>query len=203
MIWLQKLLNVFKKGSSEMLIPNYKEICKTLKLDDNRLIEVKTECKDFYINIQRYKAVSEKCMSFPIDLMFALHYRESSKSFNGVLHNGEKILGTGRLTKLVPKNRGPFKTWEDAAVDALMMKKNLFPVEWTFEARLEFAEKYNGLGYRSKIGDHGVGEYSPYVFAGTNFSDETGKYWDDGKYKATAKEAQLGVAAILLELNRV
>lgn len=193
MSWLKRLFN--KKAKP--VAPNFKEICKTIKIDEHRIIEVKTVCKKFYENIERYKAVSEKCNRFPIDLMFALHYRESSLSFAGVLHNGEKILGTGKMTKLVPKNRGPFKTWEDSAVDALMMKKSLFPSEWTFEARLEFAEKFNGLGYRK------TGELSPYVFAGTNFHDETGKYVADGKFSSTAKEAQLGVASILLEINRV
>ena len=130
----------------------------------------------------------------------ALHYRESSLSFAGVLHNGEKILNTGKKTKLVPKGRGPFSTWEEAAVDALMLKKSIFPSKWTFESMLEFSERFNGLGYRSKIGDSGKIELSPYVFAGTNLHDETSKYVSDGKYSPTAKEAQLGVAAILIAI---
>lgn len=185
------------KKEVEVSAPNYSELCKTLKIDDSRLIETKALALKFKENIERYKAVSAGCYSFPIDLMFALHYRESSLSFKGVLHNGEKILGTGKKTKLVPKNRGPFESWEEAAIDALELKKSIFPKEWTFEARLEFAEKFNGLGYRK------TGEYSPYVFAGTNFHDETGKYVADGKFDSSAPEKQLGVAAILLELNRV
>ena len=68
---------------------------------------------------------------------------------------------------------------------------------------LEFSERFNGLGYRSKIGDSGKIELSPYVFAGTNLHDETGKYVADGKYSQTAKEAQLGVASIIIGLNKV
>lgn len=193
MSWLK---NLFKKKVSVKNIPNYPEIVKTLKIDESRLIELKTLNNKFQITKERYQAVSSDCIDFPIDLMFALHYRESSLRFNGVLHNGENILGTGRKTKLVPKGRGPFVKWEDSAIDALMMKKSLFPKEWTLATKLEFAEKFNGLGYRN------TGEFSPYVFAGTNFHDETGKYVADGKYSSTAKEKQLGVAAILLELNK-
>lgn len=193
MSWLK---NLFKKKVSVKNIPNYPEIIKTLKIDESRLIELKTLNNKFEITKERYQTVSSDCLDFPIDLMFALHYRESSLRFNGVLHNGENILGTGRKTKLVPKGRGPFIKWEDSATDALMMKKSLFPKEWTLASKLEFAEKFNGLGYRN------TNEFSPYVFAGTNFHDETGKYVADGKYSSTAQEKQLGVAAILLELNK-
>lgn len=196
--WLKK---IFEKKEVALKIPNYPEICKTLEIDLNRILELKVLKLLYDKNISRYYDVSSRLGGFPIDLIFAIHYRESSCSFLGVLHNGDEIIGTGKLTRNEPKNRGPFTSWEDAAIDALLMKKSIFPKVWTLETKLEFAEKYNGLGYRSKIGDHGVGEFSPYVFAGTNFSDETGKYWSDGKYKADAPEKQLGVAAILLALK--
>jgi lysozyme family protein len=192
--WLK---NLFKRKSSVITknIPNYVEIVKSLKLDENRIIELKSLKNKFDITKERYQAVSNNCLDFPVDLMFALHFRESSLDFKGVLHNGERILGTGRKTKLVPAGRGPFLTWEEAAVDALMMKKSLFPSEWTLASKLEFSEKFNGLGYRN------TNEFSPYVFAGTNFHDETGKYVADGKYSSTAPEKQLGVASILLICN--
>jgi lysozyme family protein len=184
--------HLFKKKVTMKNIPNYPEIIKTLKLDENRIIELKTLKNRFDATRERYEVVSSNCEKFPVDLMFALHFRESSCDFKGVLHNGERILGTGRKTKLVPAGRGPFLTWEEAAVDALMLKKAMFPTEWTLASKLEFAEKFNGLGYRN------TSEFSPYVFAGTNFHDETGKYVADGKYSSTAPEKQLGVAAILL-----
>lgn len=192
MKWIKKIFGGKSSPSTVKNVPNYNEIIKTLKIDDSRIVELKTLKTKFDVTRERYEAVSSKCLGFPADLMFALHFRESSLDFKGVLHNGERILGTGRLTKLVPAGRGPFLTWEDAAVDALMMKKALFPIEWSLVTKLEFAEKFNGLGYRR------TNEFSPYVFAGTNFHDETGKYVADGKYSSTATEKQLGVAAILL-----
>lgn len=209
MSWIK---DIFKKKAPGVRapknIPPFSEIVKTIKIDDERLIEVKSVCANFVKSKGRYQVVSQGCKisviddlgnehlePFPLDLLFALHYREASLNFLGVLHNGERILGTGRLTKLVPAGRGPFKTWEEAAIDAINMKKGIFPTEWTFETKLIFAERFNGLGYRN------TREYSPYVFAGTNFHDETGKYVADGKYNALAPEKQLGVAALLLGLN--
>lgn len=190
--------NIFSKkttgASAPKNIPPFADIVKTIKIDDERLIEVKSVCANFTKSKGRYQVVADGC-NFPIDLLFALHYREASLNFLGVLHNGERILGTGRKTKLVPAGRGPFKTWEEAAIDALLMKKSLFPEVWNFETKLIFAERFNGLGYRN------TKEYSPYVFAGTNFHDETGKYVADGKFSSTAPEKQLGVAALILGLN--
>lgn len=178
-------------------VPTKEEIDKFpgIQLDLNRIDEIKEVCKKFYANQEAYETVS-KYTTVPARLIFALHYRESSLNFKGVLHNGEHILGTGKKTKLEPKNRGPFESWEEAAIDALEMKKKIFPQVWNFESMCEFAQAYNGYGYRNR------GELSPYVWAGTNKHDETGKYVADGKYSSTAIEKQLGVAALLIGLDK-
>lgn len=173
---------------------------KGMKIDEERRKEFEDIKKHFFKHKERYENVSMIC-GVPSVLICALHYRESSLSFLGVLHNGEKILGTGRKTKLVPKGRGPFNKWEESAVDALMLKKSVMPSVWTFESMMEFAERFNGLGYRSKVGDSGKIENSPYICAGTNFHDETSKYTSDGKYSKTAKEEQLGVGGILIYIS--
>jgi lysozyme family protein len=170
-----------------------------MEIDKDRIQEVKDVLNWFIGNKYKYQQV-EKICGVPAELVCALHYRESSLSFRGVLHNGEKILNTGKKTRLVPKGRGPFQTWEEAAIDALMLKKGIMPKAWDFESMMQFAEKFNGMGYRSKIGDSGKIEHSPYIAAGTNFHDETGKYVADGKYSQVAKEKQLGVGAILIGL---
>lgn len=188
------LSRFFKKQKTPAVAPNFEEIAKDIDIDVNRIVELKLIAEFFKKHKERYVAVSVLCNNFPADLLCALHYRESSLRWDACLHNGERILGTGKKTRLVPAGRGPFKTWEEAAVDAIMMKRSLFPAEWTLANKLAFAEKYNGLGYRK------TGELSPYVFAGTNKHDETGKYVADGKYSSTAPEKQLGVAAILLSL---
>ena len=138
-------------------------------------------------------------------LIASLYYREdTSMSFKTALHNGETLVSINKNgTSLVPKGRGKGKnwTWDEAAHDAMMIKKSIFPSTWSFGECLAFAEKFNGLGYRSKIGDKGAVELSPYIASGTTLHDETGKYYADGKYSPTAKEAQLGVAALMKRIK--
>lgn len=207
MQWIINLiLSLFEKPKKEVVtvppvvnpeVPTKEEVesFPGIELDKERVKEISDVCKKFFLNQEAYLKVSQYT-GVPAELIFALHYRELSLRFNGVLHNGENILGTGRLTRLVPKGRGPFETWEEAAIDALELKKRIFPQVWNFETMCDFAEKFNGLGYRNR------GELSPYVWAGTSKHDETGKYVADGKYSSTAIEKQLGVAALLIGLKR-
>jgi hypothetical protein len=113
--------------------------------------------------------------------------RESSCNFAGVLHNGEHIIGTGRQTSLVPAGRGPFDTWEEAAIDALgEPPHNMRLIKaWTSERVCYEAEKYNGFGYRGR-------GPSPYVWSGTTVYSR-GKYVADGVYDSQHRDAQLGV----------
>lgn len=179
---------------------DWNEVINGVAIDENRKKEIEDICKKIIANKMRYQLVSVGT-GVPWKLIACLHYRESSLDFSGVLHNGERILGKGKKTSLVPKGRGPFNTWEESAHDALILKKNIFPSQWTFANCLEFAERFNGLGYRSKIGDSGKVELSPYVMAGTNKHDETSKYTHDGKYSPTAPEKQLGICALMITLD--
>lgn len=139
----------------------------------------------------RYLAVQAKT-GVPWFVIAVIHMRESSQSFSGVLHNGERIIGTNRQTKLVPKGRGPFATWEDAAVDALV---NCHPYaarnkDWSVGGTLLLLEQYNGLGYANK------GLPSPYVWAGTN-QYVKGKYVADGKFDPNTVDPQPGCAGMI------
>lgn len=175
--------------------PEYLKNYNEAKIDPERSWEVEAACKKILENKIYYQEVSFKT-GVPWDVIACIHYRESSLNFKAVLHNGERIIGTDKRTKLVPAGRGPFKTWRESAIDALLLKKYLFPKEWTIEKQLAFIEAYNGLGYKKR------GELSPYVWAATSQHDETGKYVADGKYSATAAEKQLGAVAILKTLRK-
>lgn len=141
---------------------------------------------------QRYRTV-QNATGVPWYFIGALHMREDSCDFAGVLHNGEHIIGTGKLTTLVPAGRGPFSTWEEAAIDALKMKDMQRVQSWPAARILYQAEVYNGIGYVSR------GENSPYVWAGTN-QEQTGKFTSDGHFDPSANDSQLGVAAVLIRL---
>jgi len=144
-------------------------------------------------NKRRYYIV-EDCSGVPWWVIACIHMREASCRFDRILHNGEKILGTGKKTSLVPKDRGPFVMWEEAAIDALTITP--MPDRWTIEETLMFFEKYNGLGYlkyHAKV-------LSPYLWSCTNHY-VMGKYASDGKFVGGLVDQQLGVAALMKELN--
>lgn len=138
-------------------------------------------------NRARYEAVSAE-LDIPWQLIGCLHWREANGSFAGVLHNGEKILGTGRKTRLEPKGRGPFSTWEEAAEDAIRIKVATRPPQWSLEGVAWFAENFNGLGYRR----YHPSVNSPYLWAGTNVYGG-GKYTSDGHFDPRHVDQQLGV----------
>ena len=160
-----------------------------------RSTQIEKQAAKIRANRVRYATVATKT-GVPWDVIAVIHYRESSNDFAGVLHNGQKIIGTGRKTTLVPKGRGPFTSWEQAAIDAL---NNCAPYagknkDWSLANTLDVLERYNGLGYRTK------GLPSPYLWAGTD-QYAKGKYVADGKYDPNHVDQQLGVAALLIALR--
>jgi lysozyme family protein len=162
----------------------------TIRPEDHN--ETTAAANKIIANEARYREV-QAATGVPWFWIGAIHMRESSNDFNGVLHNGERIIGSGRTTSLVPAGRGPFTSWSQAAIDALKLK-NLDEVsEWTPEQMLFRAELFNGLGYVGK------GVNSPYVWGGTS-EQQAGKYVADHVWSSTAWDRQLGVAAVLKRL---
>lgn len=143
-------------------------------------------------NEKRYRGVTSST-GVPWYFVGALHMREASCSFAGVLHNGEKIIGTGRKTKLVPAGRGPFSTWEAAAADALELKGLHKITDWCIERMGFEAERFNGLGYTAK------GVNSAYLWAGSNH-EQLGKYVADHVWDKTFDDPQIGVMTVLKRL---
>lgn len=144
-------------------------------------------------NVERYRVV-ERLTGTPWQLIAAIHYREASFDFNSCLHNGDPL---GAKTVHVPKGRGPFYTWEEAAVDALKYDGLAKAGAWSIPEMLQKAEKYNGLGY---IKFH-PNVMSPYVWSGTHIYANNGKYSYDGKFEPGVKDDQIGVAAIFKALQ--
>lgn len=175
------------------LIPNYKDLAMNCKVNDDKIAELKILCAQLEQKKERYqKAMS--LLNLPIDSwkwLAAIHYRESSNDFSTCLHNGDPLPGP---TKHVPSGRGPFSSWEEAAIDALKFDDIDKNTDWTLPGLLLIAEKYNGLGYRK----HGV--LSPYVWAGTN-QYTSGLYVADGSFDESKTDKRFGVAAILLGLG--
>lgn len=194
----QKTIKTVNEGSPQR--PDFVYLWDSCVLDDPNSFALSHACEIIVRNKERYQAI-EKQAGIMWQWVAAIHYRETSLNFNKAFHNGDPIIGTGRLTTHVPIGRGPFNTWEESVIDAIKLLKLDKVTDWGVYNALSIAERYNGFGYRRQKNEFGVTEYSPYVWAGTNHSDETGKYSSDGKFDPFAPEKQLGVAAIFLGLG--
>jgi len=140
----------------------------------------------------RYRAVSAKT-GVPWPVIAVIHERECSQDWTRSLSQGDPW---DRVSVHVPSGRGPFQSWEDAAVDAL---ENCAPYagrnrDWSIGALLTVLEEYNGLGYAAR------GVSSPYLWAGTD-QYRSGKYVRDGLYDPNVIDSQPGCAGLLMTMR--
>jgi lysozyme family protein len=140
----------------------------------------------------RYQGVSAKT-AVPWFVVAVIHERESSQDWTRSLAQGDPW---NRLSVHAPAGRGPFRSWEEAAIDALMVcpphaARNS---DWSIGGALTQLEAYNGFGYASR------GVPSPYIWAGTD-QYTSGKYVRDGVYDPTAVDRQLGGAGLLMAMT--
>ena len=139
----------------------------------------------------RYQAVATKT-GVPWAVIAVIHERECSQDWTGSLAQGDPW---DRVSVHVPAGRGPFRSWEEAAVDALT---NCAPraarnKDWSIGGALTKLEEYNGLGYASR------GRPSPYIWSGTD-QYKSGKYIRDGVYDPNTVDSQPGCAGLLMAM---
>jgi lysozyme family protein len=144
----------------------------------------------------RYQEV-ERRTGVPWWFIACVHEREASQNFNTQLGQGDPLHS---VSVHVPAGRGPFNTWEDGAVDALV---NCGPFaarnkDWSLGGSLAMWEMYNGLKYFT------AGRPSPYVFSGTSIYDPPsgpgGKVIRDHGPIEDVVDKQLGCAAMLMAM---
>jgi lysozyme family protein len=155
-------------------------------------------------NRPRYTKVVAGLGTVPWWFLALIHAMESSLSFGGHLHNGDKL--TGRTIHVPaarpignprakpnesPSAANPY-TWEESAEDSLRLKGLDKWTDWSLRAALFKLEQYNGWGYRMYHPD----VLSPYLWSWTNKYTK-GKYAADGKFDANLVSAQPGAAALL------
>ena len=136
----------------------------------------------------RYQVVESRT-GVPWSVIAVIHQRESSQNWRCSLAQGDPW---DRVSVHVPAGRGPFASWEVAAVDALT---NCAPYvtrnkDWSIGSTLTLLEQYNGIGYFQR------GVPSPYIWAGTD-QYRSGKYVADGVYDPTHIDRQPGCAGLL------
>ena len=141
-----------------------------------------------------YKKVQDET-GIPMAFVAAIHSRELASDvgvFKAYLGNGQPL---NKVTTIVPKKRGPFKSWHEGAIDALVNVEKLNQIKnWDLETCIEEWEKYNGLGYMNR------GKLSPYVWSGTNHGLKTGLFVKDGVYDPNAVDKNIGCYALYLLL---
>jgi lysozyme family protein len=140
---------------------------------------------------QRYQAVARET-GVPWPAIAVIHERESSQDWRASLAQGDPW---DRVSVHVPAGRGPFVSWEAAAIDALVKCPPFLArhKDWSIAAALTALETYNGIGYAAR------GVPSPYLWAGTN-QYRAGKYVRDGVYDPNKVDPQLGCAALMIAL---
>ena len=146
---------------------------------------VKPDAKARYQAVERYTKV-------PWFIIAVIHERECAQDWTGSLAQGDPW---NKVSVHVPKGRGPFGSWEAAAIDAL---KNCEPyaarnTDWSPGGALTLLEQYNGLGYANK------GLPSPYIWSGTD-QYVKGKYVADRVFDPNKVDGQLGCAGLLLAM---
>jgi len=142
----------------------------------------------------KYLAVSAKT-GVPWFVIAVIHQRECSQDWAGSLAQGDPW---DRVSVHVPAGRGPFKSWEDAAVDALVhcaphAARNQ---DWSPGGTLTKLEEYNGLGYAAR------GQPSPYIWSGTD-QYVSGKYVRDGVFDPNVVDRQLGCAGLIAAMMKL
>lgn len=125
-----------------------------------------------------------------------IDYRESDCDRTCSIAQGDPW---NKVSRHTPRGRGPFKSWHDTAVDALIRCAPFAAKwkDWSPGGTLTLTESYNGFGYEEY--HH---ETSPYNWGATNH-EERGKYEEDGKYNPAAWDNQIGCAAILKVLMKL
>ncbi len=139
----------------------------------------------------RYKAVEAKT-GVPWFVIAVIHERESSQNWGRSLAQGDPW---NQVSTHVPAGRGPFTSWEAAAIDALVnCGPYLARKKWRDAGEiLTNLELYNGAGYANR------GVPSPYDWAGTN-QYVSGKYVADGVYDPSHVDTQPGCAGMILSM---
>lgn len=170
----------------------YKRLYQTVKILPRYQHWLKYYVSESFRNSYSYLK-AEKKTGVPWQIIASIHSLECAFDMNRQILNGQKW---DRKTTISPKNKGPFKNWQESTICAFEMHNyKLCADEISIESVLRFLEKWNGWGYANK------GLNSPYLWALSNHGEGVGKFIKDGIYDPKAESKQLGAALLIKELN--
>lgn len=166
----------------------FSQLFETMVIHPSKLPQIDSIARRIIAQKKRYQECSKLCGGVPWEFIAICHYRESNLDFTKNLCNGQALT---KRTTIIPKGRGPYDSFEESAVDALVTLKNYDRIrDWDPGRMALEAEKFNGLGYRNKKGGN------PYLWGGSQHYTR-GKYVRDGVYSSTFVDPQMGVMPIL------
>ncbi|MEP6840214.1 MAG: peptidoglycan-binding protein [Bradyrhizobium sp.] len=162
------------------------------KLTQDRAAEFTAPATKAVNNKARYQAIEAQTGVSWVFIAVS-HYRESSQNFTRSLAQGDPW---NKVSTHVPAGRGPFASFEDAAVDALV---NCAPhaatnTDWSIGGMLTLLERYNGLSYAL------AKRPSPYIWSGTN-QYKIGKVIVDHGPIEEIVDKQLGCAGLIIKMK--
>jgi lysozyme family protein len=144
-------------------------------------------------NSARYKEAS-LATGVPWQFIGVLDLRESDCDPRAALGQGDPW---NQVSVNVPSGKGPFKSWADAAIYYIgydHLTANV--VRWDMPIVCWKGERWNGLGPRN----HGI--FTGYLWSGTNHYTK-GKYVSDGVWNSETVDKQLGIIAVLYQMNKI
>lgn len=141
--------------------------------------------------VAQYAAV-QRALGIPIAVQAAICERESGADFSKSPAQGD---AWNRVSRNVPRGKGPYDSWYASAIDAWHnidhLDDNSAP--WSKPYAMWKFEGFNGFGYRS----HGI--RSPYNLGGTNLQ-QPGKYTSDGHFDPNTMDTQIGTVPVMLRM---
>jgi lysozyme family protein len=140
-----------------------------------------------FVTQDRYKEVSDK-LGIPQIFIATSFEREASSNFNLSPAQGDPW---NRVSTHVPRGRGPFSSWAEAAIDAYTLDRldRVGRDNWTWARFCYEGELFNGFGYRNR------GVNTPYLWSGSN-NYTSGKFVVDGGFNPGVVDKQLGIVPI-------
>lgn len=183
------------KHPFELLRAEYFALLGGMKITRNADIEATAKRLMENVNEGHYKSVSDKT-GIPQIWIAASFEREASSNFARSPAQGDRW---DHVSVNVPRGRGPFMSWEEAALDAYHLNglDKVGADNWSWPLACYYGELFNGFGYRDYRGIR-----SPYLWGGTNLQ-QPGKYTSDGKYDSSVMDKQLGIVPIMMRLAQM
>ncbi len=170
----------------QKLKDEYRSLLQSMMIDPSKFPIVDRIARKLIAGKPRYRSVAEQT-GVPWVAIALIHQMEGSGDWRLSLAQGDPW---NKVSTHVPKGRGPFDSWEAAAIDALSIDGIDRVKQWGVERLCYELEKYNGFGSRRK------GIHTPYLWSYSNHYSR-GKYVADHVWDGNAVSSQVGAMPLL------